>query len=153
MKIILTEEKLKKELTQKQYEKFKETRNEYGELSAIRQLPEMQEHKGQLFSFVNSRIKQLRKENGLTQADLGNVLGVSQRVYWRYEQEGYSINILRLAHIAIFYNVSIDWFSGYCDVRKPFFEGEGKTMVNGYVLQELKEAKAKGIEYEPHKLF
>ena len=98
---------------------------------------------------VNKRIKELRLENGLTQKELAEILGVSQKEYWRYEQDGYSLNIAKLAWIAIFYNVSLDWLSGFYQIKKPFFDEEHKLYIRGYVLEELKAAKARGEKYIP----
>ena len=99
---------------------------------------------------VNKRIKELRLENGLTQKELAEILNVSQKEYWRYEQEGYSLNIAKLAWIAIFYNVSLDWLSGFYQIKKPFFDEEHKLYIRGYVLEEMKAAKARGEKYIPH---
>ena len=141
MRKILTESILKEELTPEQWESFERTRDLLGIEEALAQLPllDTQEYHG----MVNQRIKELRKEHGLTQTDLANVLDVSQREYWRYEQEGYSVNITILALIAIFYNVSLDWISGWHDKRKPFFEENENPMVNGYTLKSLKASKNK----------
>ena len=101
-------------------------------------------------TFINQRIKELRLEHKLTQNDLAEVLGISQREYWRYEQEGYGVSILKLAYIAIFYNVSIDWFTGLYPEKKPFFPDKRLINIRGYILEEMKEAKAKGEKYTPH---
>lgn len=95
-------------------------------------------------SSVNSNIRELRKENGLTQAEVANVLGIDQRTYSRYEQLGYSVNIRVLASLAIFYNVSIDCISGYFpDYRKSFFYPGCQTFVNGFSLFEMRKEKIK----------
>ena len=132
----LNNEILKEELTPEQWERFQCVLKERGIDDALLELPDIGDTV-EFFNGVNSRIKQLRQENGLTQCDLANMLGVSQREYWRYEQEGYSVNIMTLAQIAVFYNVSLDWISGYFPQRKLFFEIKHPTMVNGYVLQEI----------------
>lgn len=101
------------------------------------------------FLDLNRRIKELRKENGLTQMDMAKVLGIQHKQYWLYEQVGYSMNVEKLAKIAMFYNVSIDWLSGYCDVKKPFGTGkETEHGVNGFLLSTVKKAKAEGISVE-----
>lgn len=141
MRKILTESILKEELTPEQWESFERTRDLFGIEEAILQLPLIDVENGS--AMVNRRIKELRKENGLTQNDLANVLDVSQREYWRYEQEGYSVNMTILALIAIFYNVSLDWISGWHNKRKPFFEENEEPMVNGYTLKSLKASKKK----------
>lgn len=141
-KRMLDEQILKEELTPEQFEKFKSTEKRAGLEEAVYTLPIMDDD-GKTITVLNRRIKELRLENGLSQNDLANILDISQKEYWRCEQDGYSMNITRLAEIAIFYNVSIDWLSGYCPERKPFFNEGGITRVNGYSLEELKASKAK----------
>lgn len=107
------------------------------------------ENEDYTFLNLNRRIKELRKENKLTQMDMAKILGIQHKQYWLYEQVGYSMNIEKLAKIAMFYNVSIDWLSGYCDVRKPFGTGEETEHgVNGFLLNTVKKAKAEGISVE-----
>ena len=142
MKKVLTESILKEELTPEQWESFKRTRDLLGIEEALAGLPLMETDSG-CSAFVSRRLKELRKEHGLTQTDLANILGISQREYWRYEQEGYSVNLSMLALIAIFYNVSLDWISGWHNKRKPFFEENEEPMVNGYTLKSLKASKKK----------
>ena len=142
MRRILSESILKEELTPEQWKSFERTRDLLGIEEALANLPDVGDTV-ECYTMVNQRIKELRKEHGLTQNDLANVLDVSQREYWRYEQEGYSVSILNLTQIAIFYNVSLDWFSGFHSTRKPFFEEGEETMVNGYTLKSLKASKNK----------
>ena len=153
----VTDEYLKEALTPEQYANYLKTREEEGETEALCNLPDLGKEfytSDEEYTLVNGKIKELRLENGLTQVELANVLDVSQKEYWRYEQFGYSLSILRLTAIAMFYNVSIDWFTGYCETKKPFtlntkiYEA---NMVNGYVLKEMKEAKSRGEKYQPHR--
>ncbi len=102
-----------------------------------------------IYESTNAKIKKLRTDNELTQKELADVLKLSQREYWRYEKEGYSVNIFKLAQIAVFYNVSIDWLSGFHPEPKAFYADIEKTRVNGYSLSEMKEAKSKGEKYKP----
>ena len=90
---------------------------------------------------LNSRIKELRKENGLTQVDMAKILEITQKQYWLYEQDGYLLNILNIGFIAMFYNVSIDWLSGLCKMRKPFGDGDENSeyIINGYSLKAVLE--------------
>lgn len=152
MSNILTDTILKEELTAEQWEKYQQTKKEFGIDEAIAQLPHIERYKTFEYTMINKNIKLLRKENKLTQEELANILDVSQKEYWRYEQEGYSVNIMKLSLIALFYNISIDWITGFHRERKPFFNTEENTYVNGYNLQKIKEAKEKGIKYQPHKM-
>lgn len=151
--INISDEFLQKELTKEQYKRYQEILKEHGFEEAVSILPDLrgaEEEPTEICTAVNMRIKELRIENGLTQTEIANILNVSQREYWRYEQSGYSINILNLAILAMFYNVSLDWISGYHITRKKFFDTKEDICINGYVLKEYKEAKSKGIKYQPH---
>lgn len=147
-KKVISEEILREELTPEQWEKFEKLKHENGIQAALMHLPSLDSDG--ISSGVNARIKEIRLEHGFSQQDIANVLDVSQREYWRWEQDGYAVNILRLAELAIFYNVSLDWFSGYHITKKPFYESQKETCVNGYILTEFKEAKARGEKYQPH---
>lgn len=147
MKKVLNEAKLKKELTPEQFEKFQKDVGDFGIEIALENLPTLGGEV--IMNVTNERIKEIRLEHGLTQVEVANVLNVSQREYWRYEQRGYSVNILFLAQLAIFYNVSLDWFSGYYPTKKPFYEADEQTSVNGYILADMKAAKANGVKYSP----
>lgn len=150
--IVITEERMKKELTPQQYERYKKALEERGFEEAVSVLPSLKVgHFDNVHSSVNSNIKKLRLENGLTQTELANILDVSQKEYWRYEQDRYSINIFLLAQLAIFYNVSLDWISGFHDERKKFYDDSDGSFINGYNLKLYKEAKEKGVEYDPNK--
>lgn len=74
-------------------------------------------------SCVPIRIKELRKQYKLRQADLAAMLQCSTREYWRYEQQGYNTNYLNLLRIAVFYNVSLDYIFGIINEQRPIKEG------------------------------
>lgn len=148
MKKVLSPSLLEQELTPEQLAEFKKKLKTEGVDEALTSLPDLGDIV-QSASPANYRIKALRTENGLTQTDLANILDVSQKEYWRYEQEGYSINIVKLGLIAFFYNVSLDWIAGICNEKKPIFKDQ-QTSVNGYVLKDMKVAKANGAKYIPN---
>lgn len=135
-------EKLKEELTEEQYKKVLDMISEenYEFENLINILPSLDSGEGTI-SALNSNIKKLRLENGLTQSDVANVLNISQREYWRLEQEGFNPNFSRLALLALFYNVSLDWLSGLCKERKPFgiYSEHTKNYINGYCLDDIKK--------------
>lgn len=148
-----TVEKLQEELTVEQFEKVKNviSREDYSVEEIIKILPSLDSGDNTV-TMLNSRIKEMRIENGLTQSDVANVLDISQREYWRMEQDGFNPNFLRIATLARFYNVSMDWFSGLCNKRLTFgtFPENARVWCNGYNLQEMKEAKAKGEKIKPN---
>ena len=150
----IDEEVLKNELTPEQYERYIKTLKNDGEKEAFYTLPDLGNEymEGKIICVVNERIKELRKENGLTQNDLANVLNISQKEYWRYEQNGYSPHIFKLAFLALFYNVSLDWISGFNEEKKPFIPNTPiyeANEINGYSLKDMKAAKARGEKYHP----
>lgn len=65
-----------------------------------------------------NRLKELRKSKGLTQAELGNLLGVSQNTYSYWERGKVRIDNDSLAKLASIYDVTIDYLMGRDD--KPF---------------------------------
>lgn len=63
------------------------------------------------------RLAELRKEKGLSQIELGGILGLSHTVLSRYETGGLEPNITTLKKMATYFNVSIDYLVGYSDER------------------------------------
>lgn len=63
------------------------------------------------------RVKELRKEVKKTQADMGGVLGMSQRAYGHYENGDRDMSPEVLIALADYYNVSIDYILGRTDKK------------------------------------
>ena len=61
------------------------------------------------------RIRNLREDQDLTQAQLGKILSCSQRVYSNYERGDIDIPTATLIKIADFYKVSVDYLLGRTD--------------------------------------
>lgn len=66
----------------------------------------------------NERIKEIRKETGLTQVQAAKELGIAYRNYQRLEADGNTPHYSTLGQIADYYNVSVDWLMGRTDVRE-----------------------------------
>lgn len=152
----IDKEELKDELTPEQYEKYLKAlkTNDMEEVAAALPYLGLEYMEQTIYCPLNRRIREIRKENGLTQTELANVLSISQKEYWRYEQEGYSPHFFKLAHLAMFYNVSLDWFSGFNEEKKPFIPNTPiyeANIINGYSLKDMKAAKARGEKYKPLK--
>lgn len=62
-----------------------------------------------------NRLKELRKSKGLTQAELGSLLGVSQNTYSYWEREKVRIDNDSLAKLASIYDVTMDYLMGRTD--------------------------------------
>lgn len=66
----------------------------------------------------NERLKILREEQGLTQEQTANSIGMPLRSYHRLESDGPKTNYDTLLKIADYYDVSVDWLMGRTDVRQ-----------------------------------
>ena len=64
------------------------------------------------------RLKRLRKENHLSQTEIGNLLGFGQMNYSRYERGQVIIPFSKLYLIAKKFNVSLDYLMGKTDNEK-----------------------------------
>ncbi len=58
------------------------------------------------------RLRGLREDNDLTQAQIAAVLGTSQTMYARYERGANELPIRHLTVLCRFYNVSADYVLG-----------------------------------------
>ena len=67
-----------------------------------------------------SRIRDLREDRDLTQAQLGAAVGVSQRTYAYYESGQRMIPPAVLCALADFYHVSVDYLLERTDISAPY---------------------------------
>lgn len=63
-------------------------------------------------SIFSERLKQLRKQRNITQKQLGELLGITERGYQNYEIGKSTPNYETLVAIADFYNISVDFLMG-----------------------------------------
>ena len=61
------------------------------------------------------RIRDLREDKDLTQAQMGEILSCSQRVYSNYERGDIDIPTATLIKIADYHKVSVDYLLGRTD--------------------------------------
>ena len=61
------------------------------------------------------RIRNLREDKDLTQAQMGKILSCSQRVYSNYERGDIDIPTQTLIILADYYNVSVDYILNRTD--------------------------------------
>ena len=66
----------------------------------------------------SERIKTLRKEKGLTQIDMAELLNCKDRHYQRIEYGQVNIPSLTLAFLADYFEVSADYLLGRSDDRR-----------------------------------
>ena len=65
----------------------------------------------------SERVRELRKERGLKQAEIADICGVKVRSYQRYEHgDGYP-EVPGLVFLADYFNVSLDYLMGRKDER------------------------------------
>lgn len=61
------------------------------------------------------RIRDLREDRDMTQAQIGRILACSQRVYSNYERGDLDIPTAVLIRLADYYDVSVDYLLGRTD--------------------------------------
>ena len=66
-----------------------------------------------------SRLKDLREDHDLTQAQVADVIGTSQQHYGKYETGKIVIPFDRVVALAEYYNVSLDYIAGYINEPRP----------------------------------
>lgn len=66
------------------------------------------------------RIRDLREDNDMTQTDVAQYLGCSQRIYSNYERGEVAIPIEFLIKLSQLYHTSVDYLLGLTDVKKPY---------------------------------
>lgn len=66
------------------------------------------------------RIRDLREDNDLTQAEIAALLNISQATYSRYETEALGIPHSSLETLADFYNTSVDYLLGRTNNPTPY---------------------------------
>ena len=66
------------------------------------------------------RIRNLREDSDLTQAEIGEQINVPQRTYAYYESGQRMIPPKVLISLAKFYHVSVDYLLGVTDHKSPY---------------------------------
>ena len=66
------------------------------------------------------RIRDLREDHDLTQADMAQLLHVSQTTYSRYETGTLDIPTQVLILLAQYYGTSVDYLLGLTDTKQPY---------------------------------
>ena len=81
------------------------------------------------------RLRELRIDHDLTQADVADILGISQQHYSLYENGVYELPLRHFAALAEYYQVSADYLLGRCMLH----EKETADMV--YITKNYTAAK------------
>ena len=66
----------------------------------------------------NERLRALRKERGMPQAEVAEKISIAYRNYQRLEANGNTPNFSNLVQLADLFDVSMDYLAGRTDVRE-----------------------------------
>ena len=66
------------------------------------------------------RLKDLREDQELTQAECAKIGYISKNSYIRYEKEERIIPLDTLIYYAKYYNTSLDYLAGLTNMSKPY---------------------------------
>lgn len=66
------------------------------------------------------RLRGLREDRDLTQADMAEFLQVHQSTYSDYERENINIPTQALRKLALFFHTSVDYILELTDEKKPY---------------------------------
>ena len=67
-----------------------------------------------------NRIKELRIDNDLRQADVAEAIGITQRKYSYIETGEQQLNEEVIIKLSKFYKVSTDYILGLTNIKKPY---------------------------------
>lgn len=67
-----------------------------------------------------ARLKDLREDHDLSQEQLGELIGMSQTGYSKYETGENNIPVPILIALAKLYGTSVDYLLGLTDVKEPY---------------------------------
>lgn len=90
-----------------------------------------------------NRLKELRKEKGLTQVELANIVNVSKITVLRWENEERQIKPDKAQQLADYFGVSVGYLLGFSnDVEKhPFEWDEISEISKPYLVRELEKRR------------
>lgn len=100
---------------------------------------------------MSNRLKVLRKEKGLTQADLAKVLNTNQSQYGKYENGKTNLSIENAKILAEYFGVSIPYLLGIDDTPVLVNPGSAKEIFKGFakVLQGKSTIENKITQWTP----
>ena len=67
---------------------------------------------------IEERLCQIRKEKGLSQKKVAEILDIPQQQYSRYENGKFDIPVRYVIALCKYYNISSDWLLGLKDVME-----------------------------------
>lgn len=69
---------------------------------------------------LNLKLRELREENSMSQAEMAKLLGCSQQTYSRYETHTTEIPLEQLIFLADYYDTSVDFLLGITNHNEPY---------------------------------
>lgn len=66
---------------------------------------------------VIHNLRKIRKERGLSQSDVAEILDTTQQVYSRYENGANEIPVRHVITLCKFYGISSDWLLGLTEEK------------------------------------
>lgn len=79
------------------------------------------------------RIRELRRERGISQKELGGVIHVSQQTVSRIENGVYALPVDILIRLSVYFQVSSDYILNLTDVRTSVSVQPGKDCTDSYL--------------------
>ena len=89
------------------------------------------------------RLKDLREDHDLKQADVAKVLGISQQYYQCYESGKNELPLRHAITLANYYNVSLDYIAGLSPFPGTATKGNPTAEKYELLLQKLESAEPK----------
>ena len=71
-----------------------------------------------LSGVIETKLRELRRQKGVTQKEVATAVGCTATVYSRYEREEREPDISTLCSLAAYFEVSIDSLIGYSNKQK-----------------------------------
>lgn len=78
---------------------------------------------------IYQRLKDLREDKDLSQAEVGKILGLSQSDYSKYERGKIMMGIDKYIILAKYYNISLDYLTGIINYPIPLNHNEGTSTI------------------------
>lgn len=75
------------------------------------------------------RLRDLREDNDLTQAEIAKILGTTPQKVSEYENGNLVMKIDKYIKLAKYYNVSLDYITGLIDTPQPLEQGKTVQLV------------------------
>ena len=100
---------------------------------------------------IGDKIRELREEMGMNQAELCRRIQIPQTTLWHYENSEREISAEWLIKIAEFFNVSVEYLVGATEYRKAarfmdnvFLEVGEEFIKNGEIIDRLDKLTPEG---------